>query len=321
MGDAQDYRGGEFPKRSAPSFLRLRYPGAPFKNQVFDGVLANHVLYHLNDISRGVREIARVLSPTGWLLATTNSEKIHPTIIKFHYRALDELKIPYTPELPSPFSMENGVEYLRGTFHEVERHYFEDEAEYKSADDFVATYLTIGRYRNLLLRDDVDTETKLRVPSTVRRLAKELISNQGLRTPILMGALSVECRWLGAAAAARPLGLLGAQNCCECGLNREGAVVQLADFQERIEAIYGARDRRRGPDGTYRRLVEEIGEVARALRFEDPQALADEVSDVLAWTVSLASICGVDVAMAASRYANGCPRCRATPCACPPDSR
>ncbi len=97
--------------------------------------------------------------------------------------------------------------------------------------------------------------------------------------------------------------------------------MQLANFQERIKAIYGARDQRRGRDGTYRRLVEEVGELARALRFDDQQALADEVSDVLAWTVSLASICGVDVATAAARYANGCPKCRATPCACPPDSR
>ncbi len=98
-------------------------------------------------------------------------------------------------------------------------------------------------------------------------------------------------------------------------------MVQFADFQERIEATYGARDRRRGRDGTYRRLVEEIGEVARALRFEDQRALADEVGDVLAWTVSLASLCGVDVATAVSRYANGCPKCLATPCACPPEDR
>lgn len=99
-----------------------------------------------------------------------------------------------------------------------------------------------------------------------------------------------------------------------------GAVVQLADFQARIEAIYGSRDRRRGPDGTFRRLVEEVGELARALRHADPHALAEEVSDVLAWTVSLASICAVDMERAASRYAQGCPKCLATPCACDSDS-
>ena len=88
-------------------------------------------------------------------------------------------------------------------------------------------------------------------------------------------------------------------------------------FQQRIAAIYGERDRRRGLDGTFRRLVEEMGELARALRHGDPRALEDEVSDVLAWTVSLASIVGVDTARAVRRYASGCPKCGASPCACP----
>lgn len=57
-------------------------------------------------------------------------------------------------------------------------------------------------------------------------------------------------------------------------------------FQQRIVAIYGDRDRARSLDGTFRRLVEEVGELARALRRRDPAALEEEVGDVLAWTVS-----------------------------------
>ncbi len=99
-----------------------------------------------------------------------------------------------------------------------------------------------------------------------------------------------------------------------------GGLVQLREFQARIDAIYGARDRPRGPNGTYRRLVEEIGELARAIRHRDPHALEEEVSDVLAWTVSVASLCGVDVETAAARYAAGCPKCHQAPCACLADS-
>jgi len=43
-----------------------------------------------------------------------------------------------------------------------------------------------------------------------------------------------------------------------------------------------------------------------------------EVGGVLAWLASVASIAGVDLDQAASRYAHGCPRCGAIPCACPP---
>ena len=37
---------------------------------------------------------------------------------------------------------------------------------------------------------------------------------------------------------------------------------------------------------------------------------------VFAWLASLASIKGIDLAEAAQKYANGCPRCSGTPCGC-----
>ncbi|MGH2373134.1 MAG: MazG nucleotide pyrophosphohydrolase domain-containing protein [bacterium] len=92
----------------------------------------------------------------------------------------------------------------------------------------------------------------------------------------------------------------------------------LEEFQRHIEATYGTRDRARGIDATFRRLVEEIGELARALRDGDPVRLEEEISDVLAWTVTVASLRGVGVARAVDRYARGCPRCGSVPCACPP---
>lgn len=94
----------------------------------------------------------------------------------------------------------------------------------------------------------------------------------------------------------------------------------LQEFQRQIDATYGTRDRARGIDATFRRLVEEVGELARALRDGDPAGLEEEISDVLAWTVTIASQRGVDIARAAGRYAGGCPRCGSTPCVCPPTS-
>jgi NTP pyrophosphatase (non-canonical NTP hydrolase) len=94
--------------------------------------------------------------------------------------------------------------------------------------------------------------------------------------------------------------------------------VELAELQQRIEALYGARDRARGVDGTFRWWVEEVGEVAKALRGGDPAALEHELGDALAWLASVANLVGVDLAKAVSSYAGDCPRCGATPCACPP---
>ena len=68
--------------------------------------------------------------------------------------------------------------------------------------------------------------------------------------------------------------------------------VGLRAFQDRIEALYLARDRQRGIDGTFTWFVEEVGELAKELRRRprDPQRLQEEMGDVLAWLVTLASL-------------------------------
>jgi NTP pyrophosphatase (non-canonical NTP hydrolase) len=93
--------------------------------------------------------------------------------------------------------------------------------------------------------------------------------------------------------------------------------VDVAEFQRRMEALYGERDRRRGADRTFGWFVEEVGEVSRALRRGTKADLEHEIGDAFAWLVSLANLEGVDVEAALSRYAAGCPRCSATPCSCP----
>lgn len=92
--------------------------------------------------------------------------------------------------------------------------------------------------------------------------------------------------------------------------------MQLTELQELMRRLYFERDRSRGADATFRWLVEETGEVARAMRHGDPEELRREMGDALAWLASLANLLGVDLEEAAQRYADGCPKCGATPCAC-----
>jgi len=96
--------------------------------------------------------------------------------------------------------------------------------------------------------------------------------------------------------------------------------MDVAALQAQITATFGVRDRARGLDGTFRRLVEEIGEVAKAIRGADRAALALELSDVVAWTLSVAALCDVDLDQMLGRYARGCPRCGESPCGCPLDA-
>ena len=90
----------------------------------------------------------------------------------------------------------------------------------------------------------------------------------------------------------------------------------ITEFQRLIRDIYFDKDSRRGRDGTFRWLVEETGELARAMRKDDRANLEEEFADVFAWLASLATLEGIDLETAAGKYSDGCPKCRRTPCTC-----
>jgi NTP pyrophosphatase (non-canonical NTP hydrolase) len=90
----------------------------------------------------------------------------------------------------------------------------------------------------------------------------------------------------------------------------------ITEFQRLIRDIYLDKDSRRGRDGTFRWLVEETGELARAMRKGDRANLEEEFADVFAWLSSLATLEGIDMEQACAKYAKGCPKCHRTPCAC-----
>jgi NTP pyrophosphatase (non-canonical NTP hydrolase) len=94
--------------------------------------------------------------------------------------------------------------------------------------------------------------------------------------------------------------------------------MEIEAFQSSMRATYLERDAARGRDATFRWLVEEVGELARAMRTDDRANLVHEFGDVLAWLSSLANLQDVDLAEAIGRYADGCPTCGARPCRCAP---
>ncbi len=92
--------------------------------------------------------------------------------------------------------------------------------------------------------------------------------------------------------------------------------MELESFQAHLARLYGKKDRKRGMDGTFMYLIEEVGELATALREGDKQEIASELADVLAWTASLAQLTGVDLAKAAQEKYASCSGCARVPCAC-----
>ena len=92
--------------------------------------------------------------------------------------------------------------------------------------------------------------------------------------------------------------------------------MELRALQHLVEEMYSAKDRKRGSEGTFLWLMEEVGELAAAIRegtFDEKEA---EFADVLAWLATLANVEGVDLEKAMKKYTNGCPGCGEMVCQC-----
>ena len=100
------------------------------------------------------------------------------------------------------------------------------------------------------------------------------------------------------------------------------ADVRLRSFQELIRGMYHDRDVERGIDGTFMWLMEEVGELATALREGSHADQLEEFADVLAWLTTIANVAGVDLSEAVTqKYGSGCPGCGDWVCRCSKDGK
>ncbi|MCG8404873.1 MAG: hypothetical protein MI923_06720 [Phycisphaerales bacterium] len=92
--------------------------------------------------------------------------------------------------------------------------------------------------------------------------------------------------------------------------------MDIGEFQQVIERMYSAKDRKRGAAGTFLWLMEEVGELAAAIGEGSLEEKEGEFADVLAWLVTLANVEGIDLNKAIDKYVQGCPGCREMVCQC-----
>lgn len=91
----------------------------------------------------------------------------------------------------------------------------------------------------------------------------------------------------------------------------------LQGLQSLIRQMYSDKDAARGIEGTFMWLMEEVGELAAALREGPSDHLASEFADVLAWLATIANVAGIDLQQAVQKkYGDGCPGCGQMTCCC-----
>jgi ubiquinone/menaquinone biosynthesis C-methylase UbiE len=102
----------------------------PFPSEMFDTVIANHMLYHLRSIDQGVSNIARVLLPEGILFASTNGADHMQEVRDLVHSLSDEIIFGSNDirgSISNFFSRENGEEVLAQHFQEVDWVEFDDD--------------------------------------------------------------------------------------------------------------------------------------------------------------------------------------------------
>jgi NTP pyrophosphatase (non-canonical NTP hydrolase) len=93
--------------------------------------------------------------------------------------------------------------------------------------------------------------------------------------------------------------------------------MEIRSAQSMMNNLYGERDKARGCERTFLWLIEEVGEMAEALRQGDRNGLDEEFADVLAWLFSLGNVLGIDLESSfQTKYRGTCPKCSAVPCRC-----
>ncbi len=102
--------------------------------------------------------------------------------------------------------------------------------------------------------------------------------------------------------------------------------MHIREFQELMKALYFERDEGRGFSKIFMWIVEEVGELAEALRkYQEQDGETNkeiknvelEMADVIAWVASLANVLGIDLETALKeKYPDVCPKCHKNPCAC-----
>jgi len=98
--------------------------------------------------------------------------------------------------------------------------------------------------------------------------------------------------------------------------------MEIRDAQAIIKETYEKRDRSRGLHLTFMHLIEEVGELSRAIRRDNRSEISGEMADVFAWLLSIAYLLEVNLESEfEKRYGKGCPKCGGKPCTCPPLER
>ena len=122
----------------------------PFKDEYFDSIIANHVLFYLNDLNLGLKEIDRVLKSDGILYCSTYG-KNHMKEITEIVQNFDSRINLSNHSLYDIFGLENGESILKEYFFNIQRMDYKDSLEITESKPLIDYIMSCHGNQNEIL--------------------------------------------------------------------------------------------------------------------------------------------------------------------------
>jgi len=122
----------------------------PFKDAYFDTIIANHVLFYLNDLNQGLKEIDRVLRPNGIFYCSTYGKEHMKEITEIVQNFDSRINLS-NHSLYDIFGLENGEVILKKYFSNVQRLEYPDSLEITESKPLIDYIMSCHGNQNEIL--------------------------------------------------------------------------------------------------------------------------------------------------------------------------
>lgn len=148
----------------------------PFKDAYFDAILANHVLFYLNDLNQGLKEVSRVLKCDGIFYCSTYGKE-HMKEITEIVQNFDARINLSNHSLYDIFGLENGEAILKHYFSNVERMDYQDSLEITESKPLIDYIMSCHGNQNEILGPRL-FEFKEYIESILKNKGKIVVTKQ-----------------------------------------------------------------------------------------------------------------------------------------------
>lgn len=141
----------------------------PFKDSYFDSIIANHVLFYLNDLNLGLKEIDRVLKSDGIFYCSTYGKNHMKEITEIVQNFDSQINLS-NHSLYDIFGLENGESILKKYFSNVQRMDYQDSLEITDSKPLIDYIMSCHGNQNEILGPRLDE---------FKEYIEELLKNNG----------------------------------------------------------------------------------------------------------------------------------------------